>query len=90
MFMNCSIFREQCLKRVTHGTFLLNYFKIGPAVPEEKIFKELLKKIHFVTMTTRVFDGIKFCEQYLKRTSQGTFPAMFGPNWASGLGGEGV
>ena len=24
-------------------------------------------------MATRVFDGIKFCEQYLKRTSQGTF-----------------
>ena len=25
------------------------------------------------TMATRVFDGIKFCEQFLKRTSQGTF-----------------
>ena len=24
-------------------------------------------------MATRVFDGIKFCEQILKRTSQGTF-----------------
>ena len=24
-------------------------------------------------MATRVFDGIKFCEQVLKRTSQGTF-----------------
>ena len=24
-------------------------------------------------MATRVFDGIKFCEQLLKRTSQGTF-----------------
>ena len=24
-------------------------------------------------MATRVFDGIKFCEQFLKRTSQGTF-----------------
>ena len=23
-------------------------------------------------MVTRVFDGIKFCEQFLKRTSQGT------------------
>ena len=36
-------------------------------------FKELLKKFHSVTMTTRVFDGINFCEQILKRTSQGTF-----------------
>ena len=24
-------------------------------------------------MATRVFDGIKFCEQVLKRTTQGTF-----------------
>ena len=24
-------------------------------------------------MATRVFDGIKFCEQFLKRTSQETF-----------------
>ena len=40
---------------------------------EEKIFKELLKKFHFVAMATRVFDGIKFCEQFLKRTTQGTF-----------------
>ena len=24
-------------------------------------------------MATRVFDGIKFCEHFLKRTSQGTF-----------------
>jgi hypothetical protein len=37
--------------------------------PEEKIFKELLKKFNFVAMATRVFDGIKFCEQFLKRTS---------------------
>ena len=48
----------------------VNYSKIGPAVPEEKIFKELLKKFYFVAMATRVFDGIKFCEQFLKRTSQ--------------------
>ena len=37
------------------------------------MFKELLKKIHFVAIVTRVFDGIKFCEQFLKRTYQGTF-----------------
>ena len=40
---------------------------------EEKIFKESLKKFHFVTMATTVLDGIKFCEQFLKRTPQGTF-----------------
>ena len=34
-------------------------FKIGPAVSEEKIFKEFLKKFHFVAMATRDFDGIK-------------------------------
>ena len=42
-------------------------------VPEEKIFKELLKKFNFVAMATGVFDGTKFCEQFLMRTSQGTF-----------------
>ena len=39
----------------------------------EKIFIELLKKFHFVAMGTRGFDGIKFCSQFFKRTSQGTF-----------------
>ena len=73
VFLDRSKFCEQFLKRVTKGTFLLIYFKIGPTLPEEKIFKELLKKFHFVDMATRVFDGIKFCEQFLKRTSQGTF-----------------
>ena len=42
-------------------------------VPEEKIFKELLKKINFVAIATIFFDGIKFCEHLLKRTSYGTF-----------------
>ena len=42
-------------------------FKIRPTVPEEKVFKELLKK--FVAIATRVFDGIKFREQLLKKTS---------------------
>ena len=66
-FMDGSKFREQILKSVTQGTFLCNYFKIGPVVLEE-IFTELLKKFHFVAMATRDFDGIKFCEQFLKRT----------------------
>ena len=73
MFLGGSKFCEQFLERVTQGTFLWNHFKIGPAVLEEKIFKELLKKFNFVAMATRVFDGIEFCEQFLNRTSQGTF-----------------
>ena len=64
MFMEESKFCEHFLKRVTLGTFLRNYFKIVTAVPEE-IFKELLKKFHVITMATRVFNGIKFCEQVL-------------------------
>ena len=44
-----------------------------PTFPEEKIFKKLLKKFNFVVMATRVFDGIKLGEQFLKRTSLGTF-----------------
>ena len=67
MFMDGSKFRGQFLKRVSQGTFLWNYFKIEPAVPEEKIFKELLWKFHFVAIPTRVFDGTKFCEQFLKK-----------------------
>ena len=33
-------------------SILWNYFKIWPAVPEEKIFKELLKKFLFLTMAS--------------------------------------
>ena len=58
------------------GIFLWNYFRIWPVVPEE-IFKELLKKLHLVAMATRVFNGIKFCEQFSKTTSQGTFLPSF-------------
>ena len=61
-------FTEQFLKRVTQGTFQWNYFKIKPAVTAEKIFKEFYRKFNYVAMATRVFDGIKFCEQFLKRT----------------------
>ena len=67
------LWTDQFLKRVPQVTFLLNYFKIAPAVPEEKIFKELLKKFHFAAMATRVFDRIQFCEQFFKRISHGTF-----------------
>ena len=43
-----------------------------------RFLKNSLKKFHFVSMATRVLDGIKFCEQFLYRTTQGTFlPLMF-------------
>ena len=38
-----------------------------------RFLKNCLKNSIFIAMATRVFDGIKFCEQFLKRTSQGTF-----------------
>ena len=39
-------------------------------------------------MATRVFDGIKFCEQFFEEDLPRNIPAKFGPNWPSGLGGE--
>ena len=59
--MDRSKFCKQFLKRVTQGTFLWNNFKIGPAVPEKKIFKDFL---NFVAIATRVFYGIILCEQF--------------------------
>ena len=41
--------------------------------PRRRLLKNCLKKFHFIVMATRLFDGIKFCEQFLKRSSQGTF-----------------
>ena len=88
--MDGSKLHEKLLKRVTQGTFLRNYFKIGPAVPEEKTFKELFIKFNFIAMATRVFDGIKFCEQFFKEDLTKNIPAKFGPNWPSGLGEDDV
>ena len=72
--MDRSKYCKHFFEKVTQRKLLWNYFKIGLAVPEAKIFKELLKKFHFITMATRVTGGITFCEQFLQRTSQGTFP----------------
>ena len=55
MFFNGSKFHEHFFKTVTQGTILWNYFKIGPAVSEEKIFKEFLKKFHLVAMAIKSF-----------------------------------
>ena len=67
---------------------LRNYFKIWPAVWGENIFKELPRKLHLVAMATRVFDGIEFCEQFLKEDLTRNIPAKFGPKWPRSLGGD--
>ena len=42
-------------------------------------------------MATRVFDGIKSCEQFIfKEDHPMNIPARFGSNWLSGLGGVDV
>ena len=78
---------EPCLKtdqnfpnnfweRLIQGTFLWNYFKIWPAAFGEDFFRNSscqysAKKTPF---TRAMFmDGSKFCEQFLKRVTQGTF-----------------
>ena len=38
-------------------------------------------------MATRVFDGIKFWEQFYKEDHPRNIPAKFGSNWPGGLGG---
>ena len=43
------------------------------ALSGKKSFKEFFRKFHLVAMPTRGFDGIKFCEQFLKRTFHGKF-----------------
>ena len=40
-------------------------------------------------MANRVFDGVKFCEQF-KEDLPRNIPAKFGPNWPSRLGGEDI
>ena len=55
--------------------FLWNYFKIWPAV-SEKIFKNFFTSVYCkkTPFTRAMFvDGSKFCEQFLKRVSQGIF-----------------
>ena len=42
MFMGGSKFHEYCLKSVSQGTYLWNYFKIWLAVLEKKNFYEFL------------------------------------------------
>ena len=62
---------------------------IGPTVPEEKIFKELLKKFISLPWQPEFLmesNSVNNFEEDLLRN----IPAKFGPNWPSGLGGEDV
>ena len=43
-------FCEQFLKRTTQGTFLPSLVQIGPAVSEEKMFKEIVDDAHITTL----------------------------------------
>ena len=50
-----------------------NVVALGLMISDTKVFKDLKKKISFAAMATRVFEGIKFFQQILKRTMAGTF-----------------
>ena len=50
-----------------------NLVALGLIVSDKKIFKDLKKK-SFVALAIRVFEGIKFFQEILKRTMAGTFP----------------
>ena len=63
------------LKRVTQETFLWNFSKIGPEVPKEKIFKELLKNSILFLWQAEFLMETNSVNNFLKRTSQGTFLA---------------
>ena len=50
-----------------------NLVAVSLMVSDTKIFKDLKKKLSFVAMATRVFEGIKFFQKNLKRTMAGIF-----------------
>ena len=54
-----TIFEKGLLKNIS-----VKLFQNRTAVPEEKTFKELLKKFHFQCHGNQSFDGIKFCEHF--------------------------
>ena len=49
-----------------------NLVALGLMLSDKKIFKDL-KKLSFVAMATRTFEGIKFFPKILKKTMAGTF-----------------
>ena len=58
-----------------------NYFEIGPAVFEKKIFKVFIS----VAMATRILHGMENFEQLWKGTIQKIIPVKFGWIWPNGL-----
>ena len=50
-----------------------NLVALGPMASYKKIFKYFIFFLSFVAMATRVFEGIKFFQQILKRTMAATF-----------------
>ena len=50
-----------------------NLVTLGLMVSDKKIFKDFNFFFSFVSMATRVFEGIKFFQNILKRTMAGTF-----------------
>ena len=50
-----------------------NLVALGLMVSDKKIFKDFKKKLSFVAMATRVFEGFKFFQEILIRTITGTF-----------------
>ena len=54
-----------------------NLVALSLMVSDQKIFKDLKKKLSFVAMATRVFEEIKFFQAILKRTMAGTFLCNF-------------
>ena len=49
-----------------------NLVALGLMASDKKIFKDFIF-FRFVAMATRVFEGIKFFQEILKRTMAGTF-----------------
>ena len=72
MFRNRSKFHSFCKgSSKEHSCQIIS--KSDQWFQRRRFSKDCLNKFHFVAMATKVFDGIKFCEQSLKRTSQRKF-----------------
>ena len=50
-----------------------NLVALGLMVSDKKIFKDFIKKLSFVAMATRIFEGRKLFQAILKRNMAGTF-----------------
>ena len=89
--MDRSKFREQFLKRVTQGTFLWNYFKIWPAVPEKKTFQEFLHVLivqEAPIHQSHVNRQIKISRTIFEKGHQRNIPVKLFQNLTSSSGGD--